>query len=86
MKLIDASALWSDIMMLPHNGDIISSEEVEQAIKDAPIVDAVPVVKCENCKHYVWDEFDGCYCCISLGRFVKPDFWCADGKNKKEGA
>ena len=49
-------------------------------------VSSVEVVKCENCKHYVWDEFDGCYCCISLGRFVKPDFWCADGKNKKEGA
>lgn len=86
MKLIDASELWSDIMMIPHNGDIISSEEVEQAIKDAPAVDAVPVVKCENCKHYVWDEFDGCHCCISLGKFVKPDFWCANGKKKKEGA
>ena len=35
-RLIDANDLWSDIMMLPHNGDMISSEEVEQAIKDAP--------------------------------------------------
>ena len=43
-RLIDAGDLWSDIMMLPHNGDIISSEEVEQAIKDAPTVDAVEVV------------------------------------------
>lgn len=43
-KLIDACDLWSDIMMLPHNGDMISSEEVEEAIKDAPTVDAVEVV------------------------------------------
>ena len=43
--LIDARDLWSDIMMLPHNGDMISSEEVEQAIKDAPTVDAVEVVR-----------------------------------------
>ena len=42
-RLIDANALWSDIMMLPHNGDMISSEEVEQTIKDAPTVDAVEV-------------------------------------------
>ena len=30
--------------MLPHNGDMISSEEVEKAIAEAPTVDAVPVV------------------------------------------
>ena len=44
MRLIEAGDLWSEIMMLPHNGDIISSEEVEQAIMNAPTVDAAPVV------------------------------------------
>ena len=39
MLLIDADDLWLDIMMLPHNGDMISSEEVEQAIEDAPTID-----------------------------------------------
>ena len=43
-RLIDAHELWSDIMMLPHNGDMISSEEVEKTIMDAHIVDAVEVV------------------------------------------
>ena len=66
-RLIDAHDLWSDIMMLPHNGDMISSEEVEQAIKDAPTVDAVEVVhgrwiksesmvlsaKCSNCRGWI---------------------------------
>lgn len=42
--LISRSALWTDIMMIPHNGDIIFSSDVEEAIKDAPAVDAVPVV------------------------------------------
>ena len=45
--LISRSNLWTDIMMLPHNGDIISSEEVEQAIVDAPAVDAVEVTERE---------------------------------------
>ena len=49
-RLIDAGDLWSDIMMLPHNGDMVSSEEVEQAIKEAPTVDAVEVV------HGRWDK------------------------------
>jgi hypothetical protein len=43
-RLIDANDLWPDIMMLPHNGDMISSEEVIQTIKSAPTVDAVEVV------------------------------------------
>lgn len=41
--LISRSALWSDVQMLPHNGDMISSEEVEQVIKEAPAVEPVPV-------------------------------------------
>ena len=45
-RLIVAHDLWSDIMMLPHNGDMISSEEVEQAIMDATTVDAV-VLPCK---------------------------------------
>lgn len=43
--LISRSALWTDIMMLPHNGDIISSEEVEQTIVEAPAVDVVDIEK-----------------------------------------
>ena len=35
IKLVDASQLYSDIQMLPHNGDMISSEEVEQIIQSA---------------------------------------------------
>ena len=37
--LISRSALWTDIMMLPHNGEIIWCDDVEQAIVDAPAVD-----------------------------------------------
>ena len=58
-RLIDAHDLWSDIMMLPHNGDIISSKEVEQAIKDAPTVDAVEVVH----GRWVSDEGDVLFHC-----------------------
>ena len=53
-KLINAYDLWSDIMMLPHNGDLISSEEVEQAIKEAPPIEAVKVI------YGHWEQGD-CY-------------------------
>lgn len=41
--LISRSALWTDMQMLPHNGDMISSEEMEQTIKEAPAVDVETV-------------------------------------------
>ena len=59
-RLIVAHDLWSDIMMLPHNGDMISSEEVERAIMDTPTVVAIPVTA-DELKHlmndtitYIW--------------------------------
>ena len=60
-RLIDAHDLWSDIMMLPHNGDMISSEEVEQAIEDAPTVDAVEVV--HGRWEWITEDIYGCTNC-----------------------
>lgn len=62
----------------PHN-------DIVEDIESQPTVDAVPVVLCKDCKHYVWDEFDGSYACLSIGRFVKPDFWCAHGERRTDG-
>ena len=81
-RLIDAHNLWSDINLLPHNGDMISSEEVEQTIAEAPTVDAVEVVRCKDCKHYEWNPFDGCEVCTHISGYVRPDFGCVDGERK----
>lgn len=85
-RLIDAGDLWSDIMMLPHNGDMISSEEVEQAIKEAPTVDAVEVVRCGECE-YFYEPF----CCRRDDEthrerinMLTVDF-CSYGKKKNGG-
>lgn len=79
-RLIDADDLWSDIMMLPHNGDIISSEEVEQAIKDAPTVDAVEVV------HGHWEKtIDNCtvmHKCSVCGARVVKGFYEYENPNR----
>jgi hypothetical protein len=72
-RLIDANDLWSDIMMLPHNGDMISSDEVEQAIKEAPTVDAVEVVRCKDCIH--WYEPEGVCLKIYSDGAVSPYAW-----------
>ena len=68
-RLIDVESLWTDIMMLSHNGDMISSAEVEQAILDAPTIEQygtwIPVSSGELPKEPLksvigWDEYRKC--------------------------
>ena len=86
MRPIDADDLWTDIMMLPHNGDMISSEEVEQAIKEAPTVDAAEVVRCKDCKHY---EITYCgYMCKRWDEWLptEDDDFCSYGERRADNA
>ena len=54
MRLIDADELakkWTIASPEPYNTDAV--EELD-SIREAPTVDAVPVVRCKDCKHKVW--------------------------------
>lgn len=86
-RLIDADALWTDIMMLPHNGDMISSDEVEQAIKDAPAVDAVEVVRCRDCKK-IAPSVTAIKCsvwCREFRAYMPCDGFCSYGERRDNG-
>lgn len=80
MRLIDADELakkWTIASPEPYNTDAV---EVLDSIREAHTVDAVPVVRCKNCKH----EFGGsCILCWFQKR--KPDDFCSYGE-RKEGA
>ena len=86
-RLIDAHDLWSDIMMLPHNGDMISSEEVEQAINDAPTVYAVEVVRCRDCVFYREENLlcVGVSCVGDSHANWYPDDFCSYGERRTDG-
>ncbi len=68
-------------------------------VEKLPAVDAVPVVRCRDCKHRIVNEHYGergyiklkAYCKLdtgdifSLGRCAEDDNWfCADGERKGE--
>ena len=67
MRLIDAKALDDEMYRKSFETDDgrqrwdsglwIRYKIYEEASKDAPTVDAVPVVRCRDCKHW-----DGCFC------------------------
>lgn len=64
-------------------------EEFVRFLKKQPTVDAVPVVRCEKCEHWVKNDDGQCVCALfdianSYGEPVvtKPDDFCSYGKRK----
>lgn len=67
-------------------------KKIRELLRDIPTVDAVPVVRCEKCEHWVKNDDGQCVCALfdianSYGEPVvtKPDDFCSYGK-RKEGA
>ena len=59
--------------------------KIQRLIADTPTVDAVPVVRCMDCKHS-YEDFGGLCCsygpCVDC--HVPPDFWCANGRRRED--
>ena len=64
-------------------------------LQEAPTVDAVEVVRCEKCKHAVWDEETKMWRCVESAEYDEEmggyfgvceyhygDFFCSYGKRK----
>ena len=68
MRLIDADELkdWSEIVPLTGDGGI-DINDFDEKLKSMPTVDAVPVIRCKDCKWYYrggatcmfWDGANG---------------------------
>jgi hypothetical protein len=80
MRLIDADAL---IQKRNHAKAYAQDMYVigQGYVMDAPTIDAVPVVRCKDCKHY---NTIGCSkgfgWCENIDRGTSDNFYCANGK------
>ena len=90
--LIDRSALPTIQIEIPERIDdktcrILEAvlQGVQHVIDSAPAVDAVEVVRCEDCVHYDNTPYDwvGPRYCECLGCYRQSDFYCAYGKKRK---
>ena len=89
MRLIDADALvselWNGTPNEPTHDNLIFKLAVGACIHEinhANTIDAVPVVRCKDCKH-----FDGESCCENIGLIIPNGAWfCADGERREEHA
>ena len=98
MRLIDADKLLDDFQIWPICDDCaqledtkceLSGEYICLAIQNAPTVDAVPVVRCRDCKYFM-EHNDGqggnCNHLDYDGEYefsVAGDWFCADGERRE---
>ena len=86
MSLINREALLSYADLWASCGEHYTAEDVIMMIKTAPTVDAVPVVRCWECKHC---DPENHHCDHHMGTAAplrrKPDDFCSYGE-RKEGA
>lgn len=87
MRLIDADKL--PYIKAPIAPILVGDEVVwcnivyKLHIDNAPTVDAVPVVRCRECKHLsVRSGALGVYQCAIHGDYPYGDYFCADGERK----
>lgn len=77
MRLIDADALkqYCEEHWIPTNFDAIDAQ---------PTVDAVPVVRCKNCKWWAKQEESIQGRCALLGMYPTGAWYCANGAKMDE--
>ena len=94
-RLIDADALLRHKRKMSgadFGGEFWDEAVLASDIKNAPTVDAVPVIRCRECKHHYWEQ-EPChgksvhYCKLPHMRGVEvfKEFFCYYGE-RKEGA
>ena len=81
MSLINREALISYVDLCASCGEHNTAEDVIMMIKTVPTVDAVPVVRCRECKYH---NKPTCPMRLSFN-WTKDDDFCSYGE-RKEGA
>ena len=88
-RLIDANAFLKDILTAGIGKTIIeySESDIGYMIRKRPTIDAVPVVRCWECKQGEVDDpdFPDQYYCHAGCGWNNGDFYCSYGE-RKEGA
>lgn len=86
MRLIDANALIASVEGNPFTTESVKSY-LRVSVKAMPTVDAVPVVRCKDCKYCYAEGFvnvrNVCEKHYDFGN-VDDDWFCADGERQSE--
>ena len=80
--LIDRQALKDKLKRWDERDPYEFVEIALHAVDDAPTIDAVPMVRCGECKHHEDEEPGMVYCPKIVGAWVSENWYCADGERE----
>lgn len=87
-RLIDADAFLKDILTDGIGKTIIeySESDIGYMIRKRPTVDAVPVIRCKDCKFRYWDDWLEEYFCQCHAEYMQvlPDDFCSYAERKEK--
>ena len=89
MRLIDKNNVLEDVKALPAELDAETVQRCIEILSNQPTVDAVPVIRCRDCKwyktNYSWDGKEHRVCVIEAYEPVrKADDFCSRAERKEE--
>ena len=88
MRLVDADAMREDWLENGENEYVYDTNAILDSIDEQPTIDAVPVVRCKDCKRRHWYQ-EPCHgksvhVCRELDAEVTTDFFCAAGERRAD--
>ena len=88
MRLIDADAVKFRVEYGYDNHGVllVPYRDIKKSMESTKTVDAVPVVRCKDCK-YSYDDLDGLCCTygVCIDSIVPEDFYCSNGERRGGG-
>ncbi len=93
MRLIDANRLFDAMRRMKGQyivgvGEVVNTIDVLEQIKEAPTIDAVPMIRCDECERQS-------YCHQTVGKTKRHDGfieywteeieWCSKGVRREDG-
>ena len=90
MRLIDADKLLQEIEFeydLDYGETLIDPRDFADAVCEAPTVDAVPVVRCRECRYYAASGATTSFCIHPGGmKFTSDSDYCSRGQRRDQSA
>lgn len=83
MRLIDADALDWERIEHEHGARHEAVVDCEQMVEKAPTIDAVPVVRCKDCKWWTKQEKSIQGRCALTGTYPTGGWYCGNGERKE---
>ena len=88
MRLIDADAVKFEVEYGYDNHGVllVPYRDIKKSMEATKTVDAIPVVRCKECK-YSYADLDGLCCTygVCIDSIVPEDFYCSYGERRGGG-